>query len=349
MSNLGLVYYKSDMKSFIKQGVKILATGSAVPHVSFNNDQMSQIVETSDEWIFNRTGIKKRRLLTGKQQSVIDLATLASVRALDKISMNPSEIDIIILATSTPNDLFGSASQIQSQIGAINAVAFDLTAACSGFVLGLVTASQFLRTGTYSNALVIGADVLSKWVNWSDRTTCILFGDAAGAAILQSCATNENTILDFQLHTDGNYSEYLSIKYKENNQPNSFLNLYQGSFKHIAMNGKEVYKFAVSQVPLSILNCLNSLNMSVDDIDWLLLHQANERILKAVAEKLSISETKLISNLSKYGNTSAASIPLALDEALQEKKISDDDIVVIAGFGAGLTWGTVVVKWKHYN
>uniref|UniRef100_A0A1Z1MR11 Beta-ketoacyl-[acyl-carrier-protein] synthase III n=1 Tax=Chondria sp. (in: red algae) TaxID=1982705 RepID=A0A1Z1MR11_9FLOR len=334
------------MKSFMMQGVRILATGSAIPHVSLNNDQISHIVQTSDEWIFTRTGIKERRLLTGARQSVTDLATLASVNALDKISMDPSEIDLIILATSSPNDLFGSASQVQSQIGAVNAVAFDLTAACSGFVLGLVTASQFLKSCSYSNALVIGADVLSKWVDWSDRTTCILFGDAAGAVILKSCSADDNAILDFQLNTDGKYSNHLSIGYQENNKPNSFLNLYQGTFKYISMNGKEVYKFAVSQVPLSILKCLNSLNMSVDDVDWLLLHQANERILKAVAEKLSIADNKIISNLNKYGNTSAASIPLALDEAVQQKKIANNDILVIAGFGAGLTWGTVVIRWK---
>jgi len=334
------------MKSSIMQGIKILATGSAIPDVSLNNDQISHIVQTSDEWIFTRTGIKERRLLTGTGQSVIDLATIASVNALDKISMHPSELDLIILATSSPNDLFGSASQVQSRIGAYNAVAFDLTAACSGFVLGLITASQFLKGCSYSKALVIGADVLSKWVDWSDRATCILFGDAAGAVVLRSCSADDNTILDFQLNTDGRYSNHLSIGYKEKNEPDLSLNLYQGSFKRISMNGKEVYKFAVSQVPLSILKCLNSLDMSIDDVDWLLLHQANERILKAVAEKLSISDNKIISNLSKYGNTSAASIPLALDEAVQANKIAHNDIIVIAGFGAGLTWGTVVVKWK---
>uniref|UniRef100_A0A1Z1MD98 Beta-ketoacyl-[acyl-carrier-protein] synthase III n=1 Tax=Chondria sp. (in: red algae) TaxID=1982705 RepID=A0A1Z1MD98_9FLOR len=335
------------MKSFIEQGVKILATGSAVPRTSVNNDQISNIVQTSDEWIFTRTGIKERRLLTGSSQSVVDLAITACMNALDKISMSPSEIDLIILATSTPNDLFGSASQIQSRIGATNAVAFDLTAACSGFVLALVTATQFLRSSHYVNAIVIGADVLSKWVDWSDRSTCILFGDAAGAAVLQSCNSDDNTILNFELSTDGSYSKYLSIKYKENSQPNKLIDLYQGSFKYIEMNGKEVYKFAVSKVPISIIKCLNSINMSVEDVNWLLLHQANERILKAVAEKLSISDKKIISNLTNYGNTSAASIPLALDEAVIEKKIAHNDIVVIAGFGAGLTWGTVVIQWKE--
>uniref|UniRef100_A0A1Z1MMP3 Beta-ketoacyl-[acyl-carrier-protein] synthase III n=1 Tax=Thaumatella adunca TaxID=2006976 RepID=A0A1Z1MMP3_9FLOR len=334
------------MKSFMVQGTKILATGSAIPSSSLNNDQMSKIVQTSDDWIFSRTGIKERRLLTGYNQSVTNLATMASQKALDKISMDPSEIDLIILATSSPNDLFGSASQIQSQIGAVNAVAFDLTAACSGFVLGLVTASQFLSSGSYRKILVIGADVLSKWIDWSDRSTCILFGDGAGAVILESCPIKDNSILNFQLNTDGNYSDHLSIAYQDEISPHPILNLHQGCFKYVSMNGKEVYKFAVSQVPLSISRCLSSINMSVHDIDWLLLHQANERILKAVAEKLSISSNKIIANLSKYGNTSAASIPLALDEAIQENRISNDDIIVIAGFGAGLTWGTIIMRWK---
>nr|YP_010851332.1 Beta-ketoacyl-acyl carrier protein synthase III [Echinothamnion hookeri]WGH14323.1 Beta-ketoacyl-acyl carrier protein synthase III [Echinothamnion hookeri] len=333
------------MKSLMIQGAKILATGSAIPSSSFSNHEMSEVVQTSDEWIFTRTGIKERRLLKGVDQSIIDLAVVASKKALSKISMDPCQIDLIILATSSPHDLFGSASKVQSEIGAVNAVAFDLTAACSGFVLGLVTASQFLQTGAYNNILVIGADVLSKWVDWSDRSTCILFGDAAGAAILQACSFNENSILSFQLNTNGNYSKYLSIAYQQNIVPHPQLDLYQGSFKYISMNGKEVYKFAVFQVPLSILKCLNSLDMSVEEIDWLVLHQANDRILTAIAEKLSINKNKVISNLGKYGNTSAASIPLALDEAIQDKKISHNDIVVIAGFGAGLTWGTIIVRW----
>ena len=334
------------MKLSTMQGARILATGSAVPDSVISNHQISQIVETSDEWIVTRTGIKERRLLTGLSQSVIDLAVLASNRALNKINMNPEHIDLIILATSSPNDLFGSASQLQAQIKAINAVAFDLTAACSGFVLGLVTATQFLQNGPYRTILIVGADALSKWIDWSDRSTCILFGDAAGAVILQACTYKDNSILGFDLNTDGKAYNQLSIAYKENSQLNTTLRVMQGSFKYISMNGKEVYKFAVSQVPLSILKCLDKLHLSIDDIDWLLLHQANERILHAVANKLSISINRVISNLSKYGNTSAASIPLALDEALRDNKIKYNDTIVISGFGAGLTWGTIILKWK---
>ena len=335
------------MKSFMIQGAKIIATGSAIPSFKLSNDEISKIVETSDEWISTRTGIKERRLVTDPSQSINDLAVSASKQALEKASMNASEVDLIILATSSPSDLFGSASRIQFEIGATKAVAFDLTAACSGFVLGLVTAFQFLQTNTYRNILVIGADVLSQWVDWSDRSTCILFGDAAGAAIVQSCSFSSNNILSFKINTDGKYASHLSISYEKNLDKLSIgnLKLHQGSFKYVSMNGREVYKFAVSQVPLSIISCLESIDLSTRDVDWLVLHQANERILTAVAEKLSIGSHKIISNLSKYGNTSAASIPLALDEAVKQNKIVYGDIVVIAGFGAGLTWGTVVIRW----
>ena len=332
----------------ILQGARILSTGSAVPELCLNNHDLSQIVETSDEWIVTRTGIKERRVLTGQEQSIIDLASLASIRALNKAGMNAKDIDLIILATSSPNDLFGSASQLQASIGATNAVAFDLTAACSGFVLGLVTGTQFIQNGSYKNILIVGADVLSKWIDWSDRSTCILFGDAAGAAILQACHQKDNGILGFELNTDGNKYNQLAIPYEKSVQTeyHKDLNISQGQFKSIKMNGKEVYKFAVSEVPISILQCLNSIHLSTHDVDWLLLHQANARILHAVANKLSIDSHKLISNLSKYGNTSAASIPLALDEALANNNIVKNDIIVISGFGAGLTWGTVIIQWK---
>jgi len=327
------------------QGACIIATGSAVPDSTINNHQISQIVNTSDEWIVTRTGIKERRLLTRSDQSIVDLAVLAANRAFQKIDMSPQEIDLIILATSSPNDLFGSASQLQAKIKATNAVAFDLTAACSGFVLGLVTATQFLKNGAYNKILLVGADVLSKWTDWSDRSTCILFGDGAGAVILQTCSYSNNKILGFDLNTNGNYHNQLSITYQESKKLDTKYPVFQGSFNYISMNGKEVYKFAVSQVPLSIMKCLKKLNIEIHEIDWLLLHQANERILKAIADKLSISSKKVISNVRKYGNTSASSIPLAFDEALQSDRIKKNDLIVISGFGAGLTWGTVIIKW----
>ena len=332
------------MKSSITQGVKLLATGSAVPDLCINNDLISTVVNTSDSWIYSRTGIKERRILSS-DSSLIEMAAMASLKAINKTSIDVEDIDLIILATSTPNDLFGSASQLQAKIGADNAIAFDITAACSGFIIAMVTATQFIQNGSYSNALVVGADVLSKWTDWSDRRTCILFGDGAGAVILQSSSVSNNGVLGFQLNTDGRKFDQLNIRY-ELIKPNG--NLFHsgasGRFNAITMNGKEVYKFAVSRVPQSIYSCLDALNLSIDQIDWLLLHQANARILSAVASRLMLPSHKVISNLAKYGNTSAASIPLALDEAIEESKIDYGDLVVMSGFGAGLTWGTIILQ-----
>lgn len=333
------------MKSSITQGVKMLATGSAVPDLCINNELISNIVDTSDEWIFNRTGIKERRILSGST-SLIDIAALASIQALGKTNINALDLDLIILATSTPNDLFGSASQLQAKIGASKAIAFDITAACSGFLIAMVTAAQFIQNGSYANVLVVGADVLSKWTDWSDRRTCILFGDGAGAAILQSCSLLENNILGFNLNTNGHKFDQLNIQYEYSKKGDLFSTSMKGNFKYITMNGKEVYKFAVSKVPQSIQYCLSSLNLSVKQINWLLLHQANERILNAVAARLMIPSEKVISNLSKYGNTSAASIPLALNEAIEDSRIQSGDLVVMSGFGAGLTWGTLILRWN---
>lgn len=334
------------MKSSIKQGVKLLATGSAVPDLCVSNNLISTIVDTSDVWIYSRTGIKERRVLSGKS-SLVDIAALAAVKALKKIEMNPKHIDLIILATSTPNDLFGSASQLQARIGADNAISFDITAACSGFIIAMVTATQFIQNGNYSTVLVVGADALSKWTDWSDRRTCILFGDGAGAVVLQSSSFISNNILGFKLNTDGHKFDRLNIQYEiANSNKKNFYSSFSGKFNNITMNGKEVYKFAVSKVPESIQYCLDSLNLSIEQIDWLLLHQANARILNAVASRLMISVDKVISNLAKYGNTSAASIPLALDEAIEDSRICRGDLVVMSGFGAGLTWGTIILKWQ---
>uniref|UniRef100_A0A141SD22 Beta-ketoacyl-[acyl-carrier-protein] synthase III n=1 Tax=Sporolithon durum TaxID=48970 RepID=A0A141SD22_9FLOR len=333
------------MKSSITQGVRILATGSAVPDWCISNKILSDLIDTSDEWIFTRTGIKERRIALG-DTSLIQMASLAAMQALRQASISPVEIDLIILATSSPNDLFGSASQLQAEIGANKAVAFDITAACSGFVIAIVTATQFIQNGSYRNVLVVGADVLSKWIDWSDRRTCVLFGDGAGAILLQACSSIQNNILGFQLDTNGEKFDHLNIHYNGNKDKADFLSAKSnGNYGYITMNGKEVYKFAVSKVPDSIMKCLASLNLSIEEVNWLLLHQANKRILHAVADRLNIPKYKLISNLAKYGNTSAASIPLALDEAINEGKIKQGDLFVVSGFGAGLTWGTVILKW----
>ena len=256
----------------------------------------------------------------------------------------PAEVDLIILATSTADDLFGSACQVQTLLGASQAVAFDLTAACSGFIFGLVTASQFLRTGTYRNAVVIGADILSRWVDWGDRTTCVLFGDGAGAIVCE--AADVERLLSFELYSDGTQNGCLNLAYQGQQQPlTETIAVGQGKYQPITMNGREVYRFAVAKVPEVVEKALFRANLTIADIDWLVLHQANQRILDAVADRLQVKREKVISNLGEYGNTSAASIPLALDEAVRQGKIKPGDTVVTSGFGAGLTWGAAIFQW----
>ncbi|GAB4138264.1 MAG: ketoacyl-ACP synthase III [Cyanobacteria bacterium J069] len=324
-------------------GVAITGSGSAVPENGLDNDTLSRVVDTSDEWIASRTGIRQRRL-AGPEGSLRAIATQAAQNALDMAGVAASEIDLIVLATSTPDDLFGSASQIQFSLGATQATAFDLTAACSGFVFGLVTAAQFIQNGVYRKALIIGADVLSRWVDWGDRRTCVLFGDGAGAVVMQ--ANESDRLLGFELRSDGTLNHCLNLAYQ--GEPQELVNgvaIAQGTFRPITMNGQEVYRFAVKRVPEVIEKALFRAELTVDQIDWLVLHQANQRILDAVADRLGIPSEKVISNMASYGNTSAASIPLALDEAVRRGDIKPGDVITTAGFGAGLTWGAAVFRW----
>jgi 3-oxoacyl-[acyl-carrier-protein] synthase III len=325
-------------------GVAITGCGSATPAQFLSNADLSQIVETSDEWIKSRTGIGQRHL-ADQSVSLSQLAAQASIKALEMAQVHPSDVDMILLATSTPDDLFGSAAQVQSQIGANRAIAFDLTAACSGFLVGLVTATQFIRTGTYRNVLVIGADVLSRWVDWNDRATCVLFGDGAGAVVCQANDTKDN-ILGFELHSDGSQNSSLNLAYQGEELPlKDGISVQKGTYKPLTMNGREVYRFAVAKVPEVIEKALYRANLTTSDIDWLVLHQANQRIMDAVSDRLQLPPEKVISNLSEYGNTSAASIPLALDEAVRAGKVKKGDIIASSGFGAGLTWGGIIFRW----
>lgn len=326
-------------------GIAITGSGSAVPNRLLDNSGMSQLVETSDEWISSRTGIRQRHLAT-PEQSLRSIAAEAAQNALAMAGLSPMDLDLILLATSTPDDLFGTASLIQAEIGAQKAVAFDLTAACSGFVFGMVTASQFIRTGTYQNVLLIGADVLSRWVDWTDRRTCVLFGDGAGAVVMQASETNH--FLGFEMRSDGTQNNCLTLAFQP--QPKSLVDditVGQGTFQPIAMNGQEVYRFAVKKVPEVIEKALFRAKLTVDQVDWLLLHQANQRILDAVAQRLGIPSEKVISNMAKYGNTSAASIPIALDEVVRANKIKPGDVIAASGFGAGLTWGAAIFRWGN--
>jgi 3-oxoacyl-[acyl-carrier-protein] synthase III len=324
-------------------GIAITGSGSAAPDTFLENQSLTQLVETTDEWITTRTGIRQRRLAK-PTETLTEIAAAASRDAIAMAGIHPQDLDLILLATSTSDDLFGSACRIQAQLGATKAVAFDLTAACSGFVFGLVTAAQYIRTGVYQNVLLIGADILSRWVDWQDRRTCVLFGDGAGAVVLQ--ANQKDCLLGFELRSDGTQNNCLNLAYTpETTELIQGVKVGKGNFHPVTMNGKEVYRFAVQKVPEVIDKALFRANLSVDQIDWLLLHQANQRILDAVAQRLNIPEHKVISNLANYGNTSAASIPLALDEVVRQGKIQPGDIIVTSGFGAGLTWGAAIFQW----
>ncbi len=326
-------------------GIGIIGCGSAVPSACLDNDEIAKLVDTSDEWIATRTGIRQRHL-ANPEESLSYLGAIAAKNAIEMAGISPSDIDLIVLTTSTPDDLFGTACQIQARLGATNAVAFDLTAACSGFLFGLVTAAQFIRTGVYKNIVLIGADILSRWVDWRDRGTCVLFGDGAGAIVIQASATD--SLLGFELKSDGSQNHFLNLGYGSNTQElTSEITVNKGNFQNITMNGKEVYRFAVQRVPEVIDKALFHANLSVEEIDWLLLHQANQRILDAVRVRLNIPADKVISNLANYGNTSAASIPLALNEAVRQGKIKPGDVVAASGFGAGLSWGAAIFKWGN--
>ncbi|MEO1519197.1 MAG: beta-ketoacyl-ACP synthase III [Cyanobacteria bacterium J06633_2] len=324
-------------------GIAMIGSGSAIPAASLDNDGMSRVVDTSDEWISTRTGIRNRRIANASE-SLTELSTKAAQQALEMAGVSADAVDLIVLATSTPDDLFGTASKIQTSLGASRAVAFDLTAACSGFVFSLATAAQFIRTGVYQTVLVIGADVLSRWVDWGDRRTCVLFGDGAGAVVLR--ANPVNHFLGFELRSNGAQNECLTLAYESiARELADGVTVEQGTFRPIAMNGQEVYKFAVRKVPEVIEKALFRSNMDSSQLDWLLLHQANQRILDAVSQRLNIPSEKVMSNMANYGNTSAASIPLALDEYVRAGKVKQGDTIAAAGFGAGLTWGAAIFQW----
>ena len=325
-------------------GIAITGCGSATPKQIMTNEDLSYLVDTSDEWIYSRTGIKERRLATNNL-SLSDLSAEAAIKGITMAGLSPSDIDLIILATSTADDLFGSASKIQNILKADNAVAFDLTAACSGFVFGLITAAQFIYSGVYQKVLIIGGDMLSRWVDWSDRNTCVLFGDGAGAVVCQRAVKNDH-LLGFAMYSDGKQNESLNLAYDfQTKFLKNGMEINQGNYQVVTMKGKEVYRFAIEKVPEVIEKALHKAKLTTNDIDWLILHQANQRIIEVVARKLKIPSEKVISNISKYGNTSAASIPLALDEAVRSSKIKSGDIVASSGFGAGLTWGAVIFRW----
>jgi 3-oxoacyl-[acyl-carrier-protein] synthase-3 len=327
-------------------GAALVGCGSALPIASISNSDLSSLVETSDEWIRSRTGIAARRV-AGPGETVTSLAAQAALSALEHAGWSPADVDLILLATSSPDDLFGTAPRVQAALGAHRAVAFDLTAACSGFLFALITAAQYLRSGSFHKALVIGADQLSRWLDWEDRRTCVLFGDGAGAVALEACDPAQDGLLAFRMRSDGSRNACLTLAQSEQQRP--LVGEYSaqvGGFSAIRMNGQEVYKFAVREVPAVLAELLSLTGIAATDLDWLLLHQANQRILDAVADRFAVPHSRVLSNLASYGNTSAATIPLMLDEAVRDGRIQPGHRIACSGFGAGLSWGGALLRWQ---
>lgn len=328
------------------RGVSVVGSGRALPRTRVSNDALRALVDTSDDWIRSRTGIAARRL-AGPGETVTSMAAEAAQAALRHAGWDADQLDLIVLATSSPDDLFGTAPRVQAALGAQHAVAFDLTAACSGFLFALVTASQFIRCGSVRRALVIGADQLSRWVDWSDRRTCVLFGDGAGAVALEACAWDDDDLLAFRLRSDGSRNACLTLAQRESTrEPQGGFTTQEGGFQPLFMNGQEVYKFAVREVPIVLAEVLQAAGLEARQMDWLLLHQANQRILDAVAQRFSVPAERVLSNLEFYGNTSAATIPLMLDEAVRDGRVQPGHLLATSGFGAGLSWGAAVLRWS---
>ena len=324
------------------KNVGIISVGSYLPKRVLTNQDLEKMVDTSDEWITTRTGIKERRLIEeGESTSV--LAVKASQQALDRANLKPEDLELIIVATITPDMQFPSVScNVQRSIGAKNACCFDISAACAGFVYAIVTAYNFISQGTYKNALVIGAETLSTITDWQDRNTCVLFGDGAGACVLAH--SNNGSILSTYLASDGNLGDLLFLPGGGSLHPVSHDTISK-RMHYIKMQGNELFKVAVRFMADAADIALKRAGLSCKDVGLIIPHQANIRILLAVAKKLGLSENKIFLNIEKYGNMSSASSAVALCDAVQEGRVKKGDIVVLDAFGAGLVWGAIVIRW----
>lgn len=307
-------------------GAGIIGVGRYVPEKVLTNADLEKMMDTSDEWIRTRTGIEERRI-AADDIDTSDMAYFAAEKALADAGIEAKDIDLIVVATVTPDRSFPSVScMLQERLGAVNAAAMDLSAACSGFMYGMVTAAQFIDTGVYKYILVVGADKLSKITDWTDRNTAVLFGDGAGAVVMGPVSPGRG-ILSFELGADGTGGKYL---YKD---------------EYIVMNGREVFKFAVRQMGESSVRVLEKAGLTKEDVDFLIPHQANIRIVEAARQRLELPEEKISTTIRRYGNTSAASIPISLVEELEAGNIRDGDLIVMVGFGGGLTWGAIALRW----
>lgn len=300
------------------------------------------MVETSDEWIVSRTGIKERRIV-GKDDSTTSLASLAAERALQKAGLTGEDIDLIVVATTTADDFIVSQSALVQAAINSKAAAFDVGAACAGFVTALNVGTQFVNSGVYKNALIIGADTLTRYVDFTDRSTSILFGDGAGAVVLEA-SDEERGLLSAVMGADGSGSQHLFVPGSARFAPES-ADIFPDTQPHLRMNGQAVFKFAVNVMGDSSLECIEKAGMSLDDVDMLIPHQANIRIIEAAARKLALPMERVWVNLDRYGNTSAASVPIALSEAADAGALKEGDNIVLVAFGAGLAWASGLVRW----
>ncbi len=323
---------------------KITGVHGYVPDYVLDNSELEALVETSDEWIITRTGIKERRLLKGEDQGTSVLGIEAVKGLLEKTNTDPGEIDLIICATCTPDMLFPSTANIVADaVGAVNSFSYDLQAACSGFLFGLITGSQFIESGTYKKVVVIGADKMSSIVDYTDRTTCIIFGDGGGAVLLE--ATDEPVgIVDSILRTDGSGVPFLHMKAGGSRRPATHQTI-DASEHFIYQEGATVFKFAVKNMADVSVKIMDRNNLTPDDIAWLVPHQANMRIIDATAKRMGIGLEKVMNNISKYGNTTAGTIPLCLWD--YESQLKKGDNIILAAFGGGFTWGATYLKWAY--
>jgi 3-oxoacyl-[acyl-carrier-protein] synthase III len=315
---------------------RLVGTGSYLPEKVLTNQDLERMMDTSDEWIVSRTGIRQRHIAAA-EQNASDLALAASRRALEAAGVAPQDLGLIIVATTTPDMVFPStACLLQAKLGARGAPAFDVQAVCSGFIYGLAIADQFIRSGQCKSALVVGTEVYSRILDWNDRATCVLFGDGAGAAVLKADSTPG--ILSSHLHADGNYAEKLSV-------PGTVLGGKVSGRPLLRMEGNVVFKFAVRVLGEVAEETIAANHLDKSQIDWLIPHQANIRIIQATAKKLGLSMEKVVTTVERHANTSAASIPLALDEAVRDGRIVSGQRVLLAGVGGGFTWGAVLIRW----
>lgn len=317
---------------------RIIGTGSYLPETVVTNDDLAKIMDTSDEWISSRTGIRQRHLV--KEENTTFMCAEAAKRAIANAGITVEDIDLIIVGTITADHVTPSAAcEVQAAIGATRAVAFDINAACSGFLFSLHTAHAYIQAGIYKTALILGAETLSKIMDWGDRSTCVLFGDGAGAAVVQA---SETGLLAFDQGSDGAKGSVLACKGRDNNNP---LVSNEIALDYVHMDGQEVYKFAVSTVPKSIQRVLEKAELTPEDIQYFALHQANIRIIQSVAKRLKQAEEKFPISLDHCGNISAGSVPILLDEMNQKGMLKRGDKIILSGFGAGLTWGTALLEW----